>query len=262
MKKIYIILMVVMLVLTMTLSAGATEHEETAIEITETETVLSTTLSTEAETSIIEADTELSGLLGDATPEQIETVKQYIMYGLNELPFPDQVRIFVQEHLEAFAWIFAGAMFLAYFIGNRLMKKSLSQTVTTTSNNAVEVAELAQACIDDAKKSMSGTAEAVERALKTSEEKSEAMLKEAQAVAEDAKKAIEDMSASVLKAVEDLKSRETGLTESEVLMATVLCDLVKNSALPQWKKDEFEIHLKEGMTRISAAVEVDEHDEV
>ena len=281
MRKFYITLMTILLVLTMTVSAGATEADEPMTEpVTEAaetpteavETVTeeaATEAQTEAETSPIEADSEISAMLNTATPEQIEQIKEYIIYGISALPLPDQVRVFAAENLNAIAWIVAGVTFLLFFIGNRISKKSWSDSMTVMNNNMAEVYDDAQEMVEEAKSQTAGLLKEINKALKSSEEKSAAMLEEARACTERALTTLEKRSTELfgkakegtdaaIKALEEEKKRETGLTESEVLMATVLCDLVQNSNLPQWKKDEFAIHLNEGMAKIA---EVTEHDD-
>lgn len=273
MRKIYAILLAVLLVLTLTVSAGATEYEEPltepATEFSESVTDLSTTLETEAETSPIEADSELWSILNGATPEKIEHIKNFIIYGVSALPFPDQVRVFAAENLNAIAWIFVGAMFLLYFVGNRMTKKSLSDSMAVNNNNMVEAYDDAKKTVKNATELAEATAEAVKKALESAEGKSEAMLAAAKACAEKTVEVLEQRSAEVfekakegtdaaLKAIEELKVKETGMKEAECMMAQVLCDLIEHSSLPEHKKDLFKIHLQEGMTKISE-VEKDEH---
>lgn len=281
MRKFYITLMTILLVLTMTVSASATEYAEPMTEAvteaaeTPTEAVetvteeVTTEAPTEAETSPIEADSEISAMLNTATPEQIEQIKEYIIYGISALPLPDQVRVFAAENLNAIAWIVAGVTFLLFFIGNRISKKSWSDSMTVMNNNMAEVYDAAQEMVEEAKSQTAGILKEINKALQSSEEKSAAMLEEARACTERALTTLEERSTELfekakegtdaaIKALEEEKNRETGLTESEVLMATVLCDLVQNSNLPQWKKDEFAIHLNEGMAKIA---EVTEHDD-
>ncbi|MBQ7316875.1 MAG: hypothetical protein IJW90_07140 [Clostridia bacterium] len=281
MRKFYITLMTILLVLTMTVSAGATEYAEpmtedvteaaeTPTEAVETMTEeVATEASTEAETSPIEADSEISAMLNTATPEQIEQIKEYIIYGISALPLPDQVRVFAAENLNAIAWIVAGVTFLLFFIGNRISKKSWSDSMTVMNNNMAEVYDDAQKIVEEAKSQTAGLLKEINKALQSSEEKSAAMLEEARACTERALTTLEERSKELfekakegtdaaIKALEEEKKRETGLTESEMLMAKVLCDLVQNSNLPQWKKDEFAIHLNEGIAKIA---EVTEHDD-
>lgn len=281
MRKFYITLMTILLVLTMTVSASATEYAEPMTEAvteaaeTPTEAVetmneeAATEAPTEAETSHIEANSEISAMLNTATPEQIEQIKEYIIYGISALPLPDQVRVFAAENLNAIAWIVAGVTFLLFFIGNRISKKSWSDSMTVMNNNMAEVYDAAQEMVEEAKTQTAGILKEINKALQSSEEKSAAMLEEARACTERALTTLEKRSTELfekakegtdaaIKALEEEKNRETGLTESEVLMATVLCDLVQNSSLPQWKKDEFTTHLNEGMAKIA---EVTDHDD-
>lgn len=282
MRKFYITLMTILLVLTMTVSAGATEYAEqpmtepvTEAAETPTEAVKTVTeeaateAPTEEETSLIEADSEISAMLNTATPEQIEQIKEYIIYGISALPLPDQVRVFAAENLNAIAWIVAGVTFLLFFIGNRISKKSWSDSMTVMNNNMAEVYDAAQEIVEEAKSQTAGLLKEINKALQSSEEKSAAMLEEARTCTERALTTLEERSTELfekakegtdaaIKALEEEKNREAELTEAEVLMAKVLCDLVQNSNLPQWKKDEFTIHLNEGMAKIA---EVTEHDD-
>lgn len=276
MKKFYITLMTILLVLTMTVSAGATEADEPMTEAvteaaempTEAEEV-ATEAPTEAETSPIEADSEISAMLNTATPEQIEQIKEYIIYGISALPLPDQVRVFAAENLNAIAWIVAGVTFLLFFIGNRISKKSWSDSMTVMNNNMAEVYDAAQEIVEEAKSQTAGLLKEINKALKSSEEKSAAMLEEARTCTERALTTLEERSKELfekakegtdaaIKALEEEKKRETGLTESEVLMAKVLCDLVDCSILSTPKKDTFKTHLKDGIAKIA---EVTEHDD-
>lgn len=282
MKKVFAFMLAVMLMLAAAVNVGATdavdepmteavtEAAETLTEAQkETAEEVETETNTEAETSPIEADSELGALLDGATPEQIENIKQYILYGISTLPLPDQVRVFAAENLNAIAWIVAGITFLLFFIGNRMTKKSLADTMTITNNNAVEVAEMAQDCVEKATASMGNTAADVANAMRYAEEKCAQILEEAKTCTEEVTKALEERSSAMLseakeshdaavKAMAELKARESGLTEAEIVMATVLCDLVQSSSLPEWKKDEFTVHLNEGLSKIK---EVTSHDE-
>lgn len=263
MRKFYIILMTILLVLTMTVSAGATEYAEPMTEApteaaeTPTEAVETVTeeVATEAPT---EEDKEISDILNGATPEQIENIKQYIIYGINTLPFPDQVRVFCAENLNAIAWILAAAAFVVFFIGNRRSNKKLSAEATIMTNNAVDIAEKAEETVERSEKiiAMNGANmkaaldknnERVEKAMADAVNCMEKVLVKAQEGVDDARKAIAELSA-----------KETGLTEAEALMATLLNDLLQSSSLPQWKKDEFSIHLREGISKIE---EVKKHDD-
>lgn len=281
MKKFYIILMTILLVLTMTVSAGATEAEEpmtdavTEAAETPTEAIESTTEEVtteavaEAETSPIEADSEISAILNAATPEQIERIKEYILYGIGALPFPDQVRVLAAENLNAIAWIVAGVTYVLFFIGNLCSKKSLSDSITTNNNNMVDAYDNAMKIVNEAKTQTAGILKEINKALQSSEEKSEAILEEARTCTERALTTLEERSKELfekakegtdaaIKALEEEKKRETGLAESGVLVATVITDLVQCANLPQPKKDEFTAHLNEGVAKIA---EVTEHDD-
>lgn len=282
MKKIFAIMMTVMLVLTVAVNVGATDvvdepMTEAVTEAAETPTEAqeytveeaATEPDAEKETSLAEADSEIGALLNGATPEQIEQIKAYILYGISTLPLPDQVRAFAAEYLNAIAWIVAGVTFLLFFIGNRMTKKSLSDSITTNNNNMVDAYDKAEKIVKEAQKQTSEISAEVKNVLRSAEEKSAAMLDETVARTENAliasekrsdeilKKA-EESTAAALKVMTELKERETGLAETEIMLATIIHDLAQNSNLPEWKKDEFTLHLNEGLSKIK---EVTEHDE-
>lgn len=274
MKNIYIVLMAVLIALALAINAGATEAAEPMTEaITEAAETTTETVETMTEEVATEAptqeDSEISAILNAATPEQIEHIKQYIIYGISTLPFPDQVRAFTAENLNAIAWIVAGVVFVWFIIDNRKGRKSQSDALVTNNNNLVDAYNEAKEMVSDAKKHTSEISNEVKRALAYAEEKNTAMLNEAKAITEKAVKVLEERSIEIfdkakestdaaIKAMEELKNRETGLTESEILMSKIISDLIQNSNLPQWKKDEFTVHLNEGMKKIA---EVTEHDE-
>lgn len=289
MRKIFVFMLTVMLMLTLAVSVGATEYEEPMIEaatdflesVTVLETELSTTLTTEmeteiseVETSLAEADTELGELLDSATPEQIETIKQYIIAGLEKIDDLgingfDKVKIFIMDNINAIAWIVAGIMFLAYLIGFLAMRRKWSKDATTMTNNAIDITELAKEDMEKTAVDMAKTAEGVMAAMDENTKEITRMMAEVRediraqiaASEERSDKALTEAKASneaAVKIMAELKERETGLTESEILLATIINDLVQNSNLPEYKKDKFTADLLAGMSKIK---EVTTHDE-
>lgn len=281
MRKFYIILMTILLVLTMTVSAGATDYAEPMTEVsteaaeTPTEAVetmtedAATEAQTEAETSPIEADSDISAILNAATPEQIEKIEQFIIYGVSTLPFPDQVRVFCTENLEAIAWIVFGIIFLASVIGFCKSRKKNTREIQTMTDNAISIVEQAEENMENihtqmnennakAKADMAEALEAFTRMIADVRADIKAQMDDTEKKSEKAIAEADEVAKAAIKLMEELKSRETGLTESEVLMATILNDLVQNSNLPQWKKDEFSIHLNEGVSKIAEVAKDEE----
>lgn len=278
MKKFYITLMTILLVLIMTVSAGATDYAEPMTEdaiedVTEAEEMPTKAIesvtedtATEAQT---EADSDISAILNAATPEQIEKIEQFIIYGVSTLPFPDQVRVFCAENLEAIAWIVFGIIFLASVIGFCKSRKKNTREIQTMTDNAIAIVEQAQKNMKDMNtkmnennaKAKADMAEALEAfTLMITEVRADikAQMDDTEKKSEKAIAEADEVTKAAIKLMEELKSRETGLTESEVLMATILNDLVQNSNLPQWKKDEFSIHLNEGVSKIAEVAKDEE----
>ena len=185
------------------------------------------------------------------------------------LPFPDQVRAWSFENLNAIAWIAAGVVFVIFFIGNLKTKKSISDSITTNNNNLVEAYTASEKFVGNAEKTMTEAIEKVEKIAKKTEAERGEMLESFKSFVETVMVALNERSLELIEeakkgtevaisAIEEEKKKETGLTESVIMMATVLCDLVQNSSLPQWKKDEFTVHLQDGLAKIA---EVTKHDD-
>lgn len=273
MKKLYIILLTVVLMLTMAISAGAEDLSEPVTDAvteaaeTPTEAVGTTAKEVAAEsesaeeTSPIEADSELGVLLEGATPEQIETIKQYIEYGVSKMPLPDQVRLFVDRHLESIAWIFAGICFVIFYIKNRSSNKKLSAEATVMTNNAVEIAEKAEEAFEAAKNVIALNQKNMSEILRKYEEKMKEAIENANAAAKDVAEIAREGLEESKRAILELSGKESGLTEAEKLMAQLLTDLVEVSALPEWKRDEFKTHLADGIARIEEVTRIEEEDQ-
>lgn len=110
MKKIIYFMAALLVALSLVVSVSA---EDVTTEIP-TETAEETAESpAEAETeTVAEMDTEtaaepvdeLAELLGASTPEQVEIVKQYLLYGLQTLPFSERAKLALMDHIDIIAW--------------------------------------------------------------------------------------------------------------------------------------------------------------
>lgn len=263
MKKIFCVLCVCLLVAMMPVSVWAEtviEPEETVVEAVETvvdETALSVAdgdtspvvggLESDVETvegvteTETEADTlseEVAGLMGAATPEQIEQVKQYLLYGAGEVsklgvPWLDQVALFVTENVDVLAWFFAGIAFIVFAFIFKAKGKRLEDSAKTMTNNACELYERGEKLI--------------EAAHAESEKRVKVMLAQADEIH---KKALDELSA--------VKRRETACAEALELLATEINALLQVANLSEWKRDELQAVFNKAHARVE---EVKPHDE-
>jgi hypothetical protein len=66
----------------------------------------------DTETAAEPVDEQLAELLGAATPEQVENLRQYLLYGLKTLPFSERVKLALLDHIDIVAWIMVGVAFV------------------------------------------------------------------------------------------------------------------------------------------------------
>lgn len=272
MKRIFCVLCVCLLVALMPVSVWAEtvvetektviEAEETVIEAVETavqneaaETAISdssaatspvgggweSTVETVEDVTETEADTlseEVGGMVSAATPEQIEQIKEYLLYGAGEvsklgLPFLDQAALWVTSNVDILAWIFAGLAFIVFAFVFKAKGKRLEDSATTMTNNACELYARGEKLIEDAHAE--------------SEERVKAMLEQAQEIHN---KALDELSA--------VKCRETACAEALELLATEINSLLQVANLPEWKRDELQAVFNKAHARVE---EVKPHDE-
>jgi hypothetical protein len=172
---------------------------------------------------------DIDELIDRATPEQIQAIKDYILDGLAPVDGAnitgwDKVKIFVIENLDAIAWIIAGVAFVVFFIGNCILRKTVSRESAVMNNNTVELGEAA-------KRYMGEAAVTVKEVLAAAEE----------------------LRIETAAEIERLKNTETAYSESVELMATVVNELLQVSNLPQWKRDEITIIFNAAKDRLENA---------
>lgn len=108
----------------------------------ETATEAVTEAATEGITEDEETETDdLAGLLDVATPEQIELVKQYILYGIKSLPVSERVKLFMLDNLNAIMWLLAAIAAVVFAITNRLTSKKHTDEAQYMEDKANEAEE-------------------------------------------------------------------------------------------------------------------------
>lgn len=179
---------------------------------------------------------EVVDMMATATPEQIEEIKQYILYGVGELSKyegTDGLTAFVLEYLNEIAWIVAGICFIVFAITFKTKGKRLEDTATTMNNNACDMVEQSKAYIV--------------KANQASEERVSAMLKQAT-----------ELHKLAMTELAEVKCRETACTEALTLMATEINALLQVANLSEIKRDELQTIFDKALASVEEAKQHDE----
>ena len=254
-----------------TVTAEETVTDETAEEATEAPTeaeettVEEVTTDTEetAEEATEEATDELDALLNVATPEDIEKIKNYIIYGVSVLPFSEKATMFILENINPISWVVVGLIIVVavvmYLAGN---KKQYDDNVIL-NDNAIEAYKACAADSNQARDKIKEIAvaltrrmEEAERAAQSREESNLSRMDEHMA------KVLADAAETVRKATEamqDVANRETAVTESTMMVCRVIQFLTDHSkAIPEWDRDNLNAMLADATSKIE---EVTRHGE-
>ena len=254
-----------------TVTAEETVTDETAEEATEAPTeaeettVEEVTTDTEetAEEATEEATDELDALLNVATPEDIEKIKNYIIYGVSVLPFSEKATMFILENINPISWVVVGLIIVVavvmYLAGN---KKQYDDNVIL-NDNAIEAYKACAADSNQARDKIKEIAvaltrrmEEAERAAQSREESNLSRMDEHMA------KVLADAAETVRKATEamqDVANRETAVTESTMMVCRVIQFLTDHSkAIPEWDRDDLNAMLADATAKIE---EVTRHGE-
>lgn len=294
MRKVFLLLLAVVLVAVCPIAAYAEDVTETEAETVETVTEAETTeetvtdeetaeeateATTEAEETTVEevttdteetaeeateeATDELDALLNAATPEDIEKIKNYIIYGVSVLPFSEKATMFILENINPITWVVVGIIIVVavvlYLAGN---KKQYDDNVIL-NDNAIEAykasaadSKLARAMMEEIAVALTRRMEEAERAAQSREESNlsrmdEHMAKVLDNAAETVRKATE--------AMQDVANREAAVTEATMMVCRVIQFLTDHSkAIPEWDRDNLNAMLAEATAKIE---EVTRHGE-
>ena len=229
---------------TTTTAETAAESLTEAEEVTEGETTAETENAAETETD------ELSAMLDVATPEQIEIMKQYMLYGIKSLPVSERVKLFLLDHLNALMWVVAAAALLIFAVSNRLTSKKHTDEAATMTNNAIELANIGQKSMEDAQNKIQSTerqfAEMMDHVKSDLDKCLEENAKNMAEFMENAMNRLESISQSANNAMRDTSEREKALTEALLLNEEITAYMIEHSALPEVERDR--------MTKISKKI--------
>ena len=220
----------------------ATETEEAAAVESATDTENAAETATEAVTEAEETETDdLAGLLDVATPEQIELVKQYILYGIKSLPVSERVKLFLLDNLNAIMWLLAAIAAVVFAITNRLTSKKHTDEAQYMEDKANEAEERSIKNLAAAEENMEAMRDAcmtyvrevLEESRKQMDDNSAESKRYVDGVMEFAK-GIADNANSALRENSD---RESAMTEALLLSSEITAYLIENSSLPEVERD-------------------------
>lgn len=220
----------------------ATETEEAAAVESATDTENATETATEAVTEAEETETDdLAGLLDVATPEQIELVKQYILYGIKSLPVSERVKLFLLDNLNAVMWLLAAVAAVVFAITNRITSKKHTDEAQYMEDKANEAEERSIKNLAAAEENMEAMRDACAAAVcetlavakKHIDSNSEESKRYVDGVMEFAKGIADNANA----ALRENSDRESAMTEALLLSSEITAYLIENSSLPEVERD-------------------------
>lgn len=238
--------------------------EVTAEESTEDDTV-ETATDTEETITEVESDTddapdihddmnELMELLGASTPEQVELVRQYLLYGLNTLPLSEKTKIAVLEHINTVAWILVGISFIVMgILYVRSNKKSGDENRTMTENaiamynKGTDRSEAAAARMEEAETQIANITKAAFTAIKEAEQTADKTLHD---TANTLINMVNRSNADAAKVIGEAAAKETALTDAVLTMCDLFVRLINDSDIPEADRDAYTRIYNKALERI------------
>ena len=267
MKKIIYILATVLVALSLTVGASAEDitteiPTETATETAESpvETETETAAEMDTETAAEPVD-ELAELLGASTPEQVEIVKQYLLYGLQTLPFSERAKIVLMDNIDIIAWILVGIAFVVMGLLTIHSNKRRGDDNKTMTDNAaalygegVERSEAAAKSIEESETRIANITTAAFSAIKEAGQASDKTLKD---TAEKLIQMVKESNAEAAKVMAEAKAKETVIAEATLTMCDLLVRLVNDSDIPEADRDAYTRIYNTAIERIKEVTGVD-----
>lgn len=274
MKKFFILAAAVLLILSFSFGASA---EDVTAEVTEPQTSAETVVETDAEAAELATEAEedtavesaaatgnaaetateavteeeetetddLAGLLDVATPEQIELVKQYILYGIKSLPVSERVKLFMLDNLNAIMWLLAAVAAVVFSITNRLTSKKHTDEAQYMEDKANEAEERSIKNLAAAEENMEAMRLACEKFVsdvyKNAQERMDETGNAARVYVDSAIEMAKAIAESAETALRETAERENAMTEALLLTDEIMAYLIQNSALPEVEKDRMTV---------------------
>lgn len=238
-----------------TIEETATEAEESTTEA-ETETVAE--MGTETAT---EPTDELAELLGASTPEQVEIVKQYLLYGLQTLPFSERAKLALMDHIDIIAWILVGVAFVVMGLLTIHSNKRRGDDSKAMTDNAValygEGVERSKAAAKSIEESETRIANITTAALAAIKEAGQASDKTLHETADKLIQMVKESNAEAAKVVADAAAKDSVFAKALLTMCDLLVRLVNDSDIPEADRDAYTRIYNTAVERIKEVTGVD-----
>lgn len=249
MKKIIYIMAALLVALSLTVSVSAEDitaeiHTETAEETVESpvETETETVAEMDTETATEPVD-ELAELLGASTPEQVEIVKQYLLYGLQTLPFSERAKIALMDHVDIIAWILVSIAFVLMGLltihSNKRRgddNRAMTDNATALYGEGVERSEAAAKSIEASETRIANITTEAFVAIKEAGQASDKTLRE---TADKLLQVVKESIAEAAEVVAEAKANETVIAEATLTMCDLLVRLINDSDIPEADRDAY-----------------------
>lgn len=271
MKKIIYIMSTLLVALSLVIGVSA---EDIATEIT-TEIPAETAEETaeipaEAETeTVAEMDTEtaaeladeLAELLGASTPEQVEIVKQYLLYGLQTLPFSERAKIVLMDHIDIIAWILVGVAFVVMGLltihSNKRRgddSKAMTDNAVALYGEGVERSKAAAKSIEESETRIANITTAALAAIKEAGQDSDKTLHE---TADKLIQMVRESNAESAKVVADAAAKDSVFAEALLTLCGLFVRLINDSDIPEADRDAYKRIYNTAIERIKEVTGVD-----
>lgn len=249
MKKIIYIMAALLVALSLTVGVSAEDINtetptETATEAVESPTEAETETVAEMDTGdVTEPVDELAELLGASTPEQVEIVKQYLLYGLQTLPFSERAKLALMDHIDIIAWILVSLAFVMMGLltirSNKRRgddSKTMTENATALYEEGTERSEAAAKSIEESETRIANITSAAFAAIKEAGQASDKTLHE---TADKLIQMVKESNAEAAKVMAEAKAKETALTETVLTMCDLLVRLINDSDIPEADRDAY-----------------------
>lgn len=267
MKKIIYIMAAMLVALSLSVGVYAEDittetptetAEETAESPAETET--ETVAETDTETAAELAD-ELAELLGASTPEQVENIRQYLLYGLKTLPFSERVKLALLDHIDIIAWILVGIAFVVmggYTIRSNKRRSDDSRREGEDSRalyeEGTERSEAAANRIEESETRITNITTAAFAAIEKAGQNADKTLRE---TADKMLQMVKESNAEAAKVMAETKAKETALTEATLTVCDLFVRLINDSDIPEADRDAYTRIYTAAIKRIKEVTGVD-----
>lgn len=249
MKKIIYILAAVLVALSLVIGVSAEDitaeipvetAEETAESPAETDTEEAAEMDTETAT---EPTDELAELLWASTPEQVEIVKQYLLYGLQTLPFSERAKLALMDHIDIIAWILVGVAFVVMGLLTIHSNKRRGDESKTMTDNAValygegvERSKAAAKSIEESETRIANITTAAFTAIEKAGQNADKTLHE---TADKLLQMARESNAESAKVVAEAAAKDTVFAEALLTMCDLLVRLINDSDIPEADRDAY-----------------------